>query len=72
MNDTDGIDAPDLIDPDKIPMEGLGAQLAVPGLATLGVKGCYRPATTGWSLLGGEGRAFRTRDIGYAPTQVTH
>ena len=61
MNDADRIEALlDLVDPERLPADSRGPQLAVLGLAVQTPKGGYRPSTAGWSLLGENGRAFRS------------
>lgn len=61
MTDDERIDALlDLIDPERLPVESRGPQLAVLGLAVQAPKGGFRPTTAGWSLLGARGRAFRS------------
>ena len=61
MTDADRIDALlDLVDPERAPLEGRGAQLTVLGLASASArKGVYRPTNAGWVLLGEQGRRFQ-------------
>lgn len=61
MTDKERIEALlDLVDPDRPPAESRGPALAVIGLAAPAVKGGYRPTIAGWSLLGAQGRGFRS------------